>query len=345
MLDEEKLRLVIEENRRINATPQAQSQSVRENDIAFGWKQGIQEIRWLLICAFADGFQSYDYYLPDRLEPDVAGEFYANRVRLLKEWLADDMARARLSDAEKAYLIRQYEALETPFYYDYMQGWVQLTMYFPTIIMIMMLILGYLVSGIFSNEFVWKADAIFFTADYGRDKAVAAKIKAGFVIVSVIYWTVIFLYTAIVLLYLGADGASCPVQADRSGWKCFYNITVWQEYLLVVAGGYIGCLFISSLVMLVSAKARSAVLAVMLPFVLIFLPSFLENINSPAVNKVLGLLPDRLLRVGAVIAWFDLYELGGRVIGAIPILLALYGILTILLLPVTYLGYRHTQIV
>lgn len=210
--------------------------------------------------------------------------------------------------------------------------------------MILMLILGYLVAGIFSNEFQYKADAIFFTAVYGRNNAVTAKIKAGFCIVTLIYWVAILLYSLSVLFYLGMDGAACPVQADRSGWKCFYNILNWQKYLLVVIGGYIGCLFISFLAMYISAKTKSTVVAVVVPFILIFIPSFLGNINSPIVNKILGLLPDRLLQVGVAMGYFDLYELFGKIVGAIPILFVVYSILTIVLLPVIYEEYRKKQI-
>ena len=64
--------------------------------------------------------------------------------------------------------------------------------------------------------------------------------------------------------------------------------------------------------------------------------SFLGNLESGAVNMILGLLPDRLLQVGNALGYFDLYTLGGRVIGAVPILLVLYGILTVAVLPIVY---------
>lgn len=339
VLDEEKLRRVIEENRRINETPEAQSKDYRQNNIAFGRKQGISDIRSLLNNSYAEEFRSYDYYRADRLQPEEAASFYTNRTTLLEKWLRGE-AKEQFSEPEKEYLLSKYESLETPFYYDYMRGWIQLFEYSPTVIMIMTMILGYLTTGIFSNEYQWKADAIFFSSVYGRNKAVAAKLKAGFCIVTLLYWLVILVYSGVVLWYLGMDGAGCPVQADWSGWKCFYQIQIWQEYLLIVCGGYIGCLFISFLVMLVSAKTRSAVLAVMAPFVLIFVPSFLSNINSPVINKVLGLLPDRLLQVGKALAYFDLYELGGRVVGAVPVLLLFYSVLALVIVPVIYRGYR-----
>lgn len=342
-LDEAKIRQAIAENKRIRETPEAMSKDYRENDIAYSWGQGIMEIRNLLNASYANGFREYDYYRADSLsEADAAG-FYTNRTELLLAWLKTE-AKDQFSEAEKEYLIRQYESIQTPWYYDYMKGWTQLFEFAPTVIMITMLILGYLVAGIFSNEFVWKADAVYFSSMYGRNKATAAKIKAGFCVVTIIYWAVIIAYTGIVLLYLGTDGLMCPIQADRSGWKSFYNISVGQKYLLIVLGGYIGCLFISFLCMLVSAKTKSAVVAAMIPVILIFVPSFLGNINSPVINKILGLLPDQLLQIGMAMNLFNLYTVGNRVFGSVPVLLVLYTVLTALLLPLMYREYCRKQI-
>lgn len=342
-LDEEVLRQAILENRRIRTSPEARADNIQENDIAYSWGQGIREIRELLNSSYAAGFQEYDYYRADSLTEDQASDFYSNRITLLKTWL-DGAGKDQFSDAEKEYLIAQYEQLDTPFYYDYMKGWTQLFEYAPVIVMITMLILGYLTSGIFSCEFAWKSDAIFFSSMNGRNKATVSKIKAGFCVTTMIYWAVILLYSAIVLFYLGADGWSCPVQADGSGWKCFYNITVLQKYLLIIIGGYIGCMFIAFLGMLVSAKTKSTVIAVIVPFVLIFIPSFLGNINSQVAIRILGLLPDQLLQTGLSMGFFNLYSFGGKMVGAIPVLLVLYTILTGALLPGIYWVYRKKEI-
>lgn len=342
-LDEEKIREVIAENRRIQSTPEALSQNVDEENIAYGWQQGINDIRDLLNCSYATGFREHDYYRADSLTEDEAASFYENRTKLLREWLENE-AKDQYSGEEKAYLIRQYEKMETPLYYDYMTGWQQLFELSQTIIMLTMLILGYLVAGIFSNEFTWKADAVFFSSVHGRNKAVSSKIRAGFWIVTAVYFASFLLYTGIVLGYLGADGWNLPVQANWTAWKCFYNITNWQKYLFIAIGGYVGCLFISFLTMLISAKTRSTVLAVMTPVVLIFIPSFISNIDSPVVNKIIGLLPDQLLQIQMALGYFNLYSVGGMVVGEAPVILVLYTVLTIIIFPVLYQTYRRLQI-
>ena len=342
-LDEEAIQRVILENQRIQSMPEAHNDNVRDSNITYGRGQGIQEIRRVLNCSFAEGFRNYDYHRMDSLTPEDASQFYTNRCRLLQEWLEEE-AKDKFSEREKAFLTERYESLETPLYYDYSLGWTQLLEYAPTIVMIAMLVLGYLVAGIFSNEFTWKSDAVFYCALYGRDRAVKAKLRAGFCLVTGAYLTVFLVYSAIVLAFLGTDGWNTPVQTTQSGWKCFYHITLWQKYLLTALGGYIGCLFISFLCMLVSARTRSAVLAVMLPFVLIFLPSFLSNIGSDTVQRIIGLLPDQLLQTGTALNMFNLYSIGGRIVGAVPILLTVYTLLTVCQWPIIYEVYRHKQI-
>lgn len=119
-LDEEKLSQVLTELQRIAATPEARLKDVTQNDIAYGWGQGIGGIRNLMNFSFASDFSSYDYDRAESIRADQLSNFYSNRIRLLKNWLNDKTGPAyeRFSVAEKAFLIQQYESMETPLYYD-----------------------------------------------------------------------------------------------------------------------------------------------------------------------------------------------------------------------------------
>ena len=275
--------------------------------------------------------------------PEDAEAFYANRTAHLKEWL-DTEAKDQFSEEEKAFLVEKYQEMETPLYYDYADGWKQLFEFAPTLLMIMVLILGFLAASLFSCEYQYKADSVFFASCHGRGRAVSAKIKAGFLLITGIYWLSVLLYVGIVLGILGADGANCVIQTGRGGWKSFYNITYWQEGLLVFAGGYAGCLFILFLTMLISAASRSAVVAVMTPFILIFVPSFLGGIRFPLINKILGLMPDQLLQMNMVVSYFNLYSIAGRIMGAAGIILVVYSVMTVMICPLLYRIYRKAQV-
>lgn len=341
-LTEERIAQVINANAEVNKTEEYRSVDMRKNDIAYGWKQGFSDIRLLLVYSYC-AFRDYDYYLPDSLRPEDAAFFYKNRSEHLKEWLETE-AKDVYSEEEKAFVIGKYEEMKAPLYYDYADGWKQLFEYAPTLLMIMVLILGFIAAGIFSCEFQSKADAVFFTAVHGRGRAVAAKMKAGFLVITAVYWSMVSVYTLTVLGILGSDGGGCMIQTGSGGWKSFYNITYIQEYLIIFIGGYIGSLFILVLTMLVSAVAKSAVLAVMVPFVLIFLPSFLSGSRMPFMGKLLGLMPDQLLQMNMSLVYMNIYRVAGKMTGAAELLGVLYLVLTAAVCPILYVSYKKTEV-
>lgn len=341
-LTEEQLQRIIENHIRIMQTPEAQSDDYHQNNIAFGWESGYSDIRSLMGFAYS-GFNDYNYYIIDSLRPEDAASFYPNRIKSLEDWLNTD-AKEQFTRAEREYLLNNYETLKTPLYYDYQGGWKSLLEYAPAVNMIVTFVLSFLCAGIFSVEFQQKSSAVLFASYYGRDRAVAAKLKAGLILVSALYWAVLLLYTALVLAILGADGANCPIQSYFVNWKSLYHITNLQEYILTAVGGYIGCLFMVLLTMLVSAKINSAVLAVTVPFVLIFLPAFLGDISLPAFTRLMGLMPDQLLQINLAVKLFNIYEFGGHFVLAVPILLVLYAVLSVLLIPIIYFVYRKKQV-
>lgn len=100
----------------------------------------------------------------------------------------------------------------------------------------------------------------------------------------------------------------------------------------------------SSLVMLVSAAVKSSLLAVAVPFILIFLPSFLGGVQGSVINKILGLLPDQLLQMNMALKYFNLYGFGGKIVGAVPMLIGVYLLFIIALLPAIYLSYKKQQV-
>ena len=111
VLDEQRIAQVIGELNRIEALPEAKSDDLIDEEITYSRKQGVSAIRDLLNCSYATGFRDYDYYLADSLTPEQAKDFYPNRIRLLKAWLAGE-AKDQFSDEEKQFLIARYEALE-----------------------------------------------------------------------------------------------------------------------------------------------------------------------------------------------------------------------------------------
>ena len=122
----------------------------------------------------------------------------------------------------------------------------------------------------------------------------------------------------------------------------FYFRKVLQDYVLATIGGYLGILFIFTVSILTFAKFHSTVLAVIIPLILLCIPSFSSGIS--ALSSILGVLPDQLLQISDVISLFNLYQIGEKLIDAILLILILYLVLYCLLLPTLYRTYRKTEI-
>lgn len=342
-LTTEKIREIIEKNAALSAANESIGTDPKGQDILYHQKQGYSSIRNLIIVSYCP-FNVYEFDKLDTLSPEDAKYFYTNRTEKLREWL-EGSDSFYLTAAEKAFLLAQFESLKTPFLYDWTEGWKQINNSFPALLMILSLILGFLTAGIFSGEFQTRADAVFFASFHGRKKAIHAKLTAGFLIVTVIYWTEVLLCSAGILAIFTADGANCPVQVDFGNWNCIYQMTYFQQYLMILTGGYIGCLFTQFLTIYTSARTRSTVLAAAVPFIIIFVPSLMDNFSSMLIHKLLGLMPVQMMMLPATTIKFDyLYQIGHAVTGAAPLLLVGYSLLTALLIPAIYLTYRKKQI-
>ena len=343
-LNQDMLTRAVQENARINATPQAQSNDVRQNDIAFGWKQGFDPIRELINRSYSPGFRHYDYYTADGITAIDEHTFYSNRVKLVREWLNDksDVGESTFTQQEKDYIISQYESLQTPFYMEYHDGWYQLLEKGMFILMMGVLILSFALSGIFSGEFKWKADALYFSTTYGRTKGTSAKIKAGLLLITLLYWVGILVYSLFTLTYLGFGGGNTVIQVRL--WKSLYNITMRQAWVLAVSCGYLGNLFLGILTMLISAKTKSAAVAVSMPFVVIFIPVILQG-TVDALSTFASFMPSTLLEFYQHLSTFDLVTVFGKVFRVADLCIPLYGLLTLILIPILYREYRTKQIV
>lgn len=336
-LTEDTLSKALEENRTINSSKEALSDDITEQNKAYAKKQGIAGIMDVIIYAFSD-YRDYNYYAADHVSDDEVGTIYEKRISTLKEWL--DSGKETFTQVEKDFMIQKYEELKTPFYYEYMDGWAALLQNISTFILLLALVIGFLVSGIFSDEFQSKADSIFFSARFGRSRGISAKVGAGFCITTGFYVIFVLLYTFIVLFVLGVDGANCPIQLDL--WRSVYNITFLQAYLFIVLGGYIGTIFASTLAMLVSALTRSTPTAIIVPFiVLCAFPFFSRIITLPGLCSF---FPDQLLEIYLDIKEAGLITLGSKVTTIATVIVPVYAVIYLIFQPILYRVYQKVEI-
>lgn len=346
VLDQELLEKALAALKEIYSSTEIDSKSEESNWILYNKLQGVQEIADLIGWSLGDEYSTFAEMVAD-LEPEDLSQFYTNRIENRKAWLYEDESSwgyYNYSDKEKQYILDRYESLETPMEVGYHDGWVQANEQIPTLLKYGIILLSFLLAGIFSDEFFWKTDAVYYNTLHGRTKATIVKIEVGFFIITLVYWLCVGTYSLIVLRGLGTDGANCYLQSHGPYWNTKENITFIQKYLLTLIAGYWGYLFVGFLVMWISTMTKSPVLAVSISALLILLPSYLWNFYSPTMRRIIGVLPDKLLDIGSAIQYLYLYTIGNHVTTSIPIILTVYPCITVLLVFLCYRTYRHKQI-
>ena len=346
-LDQKLLEEALIELKSIYNSTEIDTHSWESNWILKNKLQGLQEIADLLSWSFIDEYDTFEEMIANLQSEDLA-HFYENRIANRKAYLYEDETSwgyYNYSPKEKKYILDQFESLETPLEVGYHEGWVQANAQIPTLLKYAIIFLSFILAGIFADEFTLKTDAVYYNTFHGRTKATIVKMIIGFIIITVVYWLIVGVYTLIVLGNLGTDGANCYVQSHAGYWNVKESVPFKQKYLLTLISGYIGYLFVGFLVIWISGLTKSSVLAVLIPSLVILLPQYLWNFYSPAMRRLIGILPDKLLDIETALQYLYLYPIGDNVFTCICILLVVYPCITVLLIFFCYRIYRHKQIV
>lgn len=239
---------------------------------------------------------------------------------------------------QQRFLMEQYKKTELPPAYEAKDSWDTIVMYVETYGMILAIVIGFLAAGIFAEEFRSQADAVFFSARYGRTKAAKHKVMAGLLMTTIVYWVGMGILSLVSLGVMGISGFSTPYQIDQP--YSIYTMTFGQYYLLTVLCGYIASLLGASVTMLIAAKMRSAHVAVCVPFFLFCVMPFIGRAFS-AFLTFFRLTPDMLLNVIECAKDPNIFQIGNFVFRQIPCIMLLYFVISIILLPFVYRNYHR----
>ena len=344
-LDQELLEKALVELKRLD---DEQKKHPEDPDYAYKRYQGLNHIRSLMNQAFKDNYlwQYSDWYLAETLEPKQLSLFYENRINQLKDWLIDETSSGyeQFSEPEKQYLILNYESLETPFEVGYTHGWDMAFRVSYYIILYGTILMAFLISGVFANESRWKSDSIYFSTELGRQKGTVSKLTAGFLLTTVVYWSLLLTVNLIVLFLAGFEGGNCAIQTDFYHWNRIYNITFFERCVLSLTDGYLLWMFVSALVMFVAATSGSLSLSVSVPALLMLGANFLDR-----GGYVEGALKFKMLLPHKMATAYGnepivLYSVFGKIMPPITIQRVLYLCLTVLFALGSYQIFRRKQV-
>lgn len=209
-------------------------------------------------------------------------------------------------------------------------------LYVVTYSIILAVLMGVLASGIFSEEITLKADAIFFSSKYGRNKAIKTKIIAGLITSTGIYWTGMCLFTVISLALMGTSGSHTLMSMMNS--YTIYNVTYGQAFYIMMFAGYIANLLATTVSMLVSAIMGSPNIAICIPFFLFCIMPFAGRLGGG--KGIFLLTPDQLNNFQEIMKVNHIYQIGGLVTNQLTMILMIYVVINITLIPLIYFIYK-----
>lgn len=233
---------------------------------------------------------------------------------------------------QQEFLKRKYEEIEMPPDYAAKDSWDTMAMYAQTYGMILAVAIGFLASGIFADEFRTKAETVFFSAKYGRSKAIRNKILTGIAMTTVVYWAGMGILSGISLGIMGTSGFLTPYQIDQP--YSIYIMTYGEYYFLILVCGYIASMFSATITMLATVKMHSANLANCVPFFLYCMMPFIGR-AVPAFETVFNIMPGVFMNIIEYAKVPIVFQIGFVVVRQIPFVMIIYSILAIIwLLPV-----------
>ena len=262
--------------------------------------------------------ESVVYQLSDEQLQNIYTIYQDNMKKIVEEY--------GTTPEKRSYLESVYKKIEIPFMFEAKDSWTTMTMYAQTYVLLMAVIIGFLVAGIFSGEFRPGTEDVFFATKYGRTKAIKNKIFAGILVSTVTYWIGVGVLSLISFAVMGTSGFFTPYQIDDP--YSIYVMTYGEYYLLILVGGYIVTMFCAALTMLVTVKMHTPNLAICIPFFLLCMMPFIARV-LPAFDAFFNLLPTVLTNIFNAVRTPILFQIGSFVFRQISLLMFLYILLFI----------------
>ncbi len=290
------------------------------------------------ITNFIIGILTPDTEWDDRVLYQLSKEQGADIYTFYQENMKK-MAEEYGTTSEKKKLIeKEYDTVKIPLVYESTVSWDTMLMYTQTYVIILAVVIGFLVTSIFSSEFRSGIEGVFFSAKYGRTKAIKSKILTGILMTTVVYWIGMGMLNMIAFSIMGTSGFFTPYQISDP--YSIYSMTYGEYYLLMLLGGYIASLFSASITMLITVKMRGSNVAAAVPFFVFCLLPFIGRM-FPGGAIFFDLMPSVFANIIEYVKKPLIFQLGGLAFRQLPFVMLLYSVLFIIILPFVYRVYRH----
>ena len=170
---------------------------------------------------------AYDMNILSSITNERVENFYQDRHAQVQSIVDMDYTTGNYTQAEKDTILKLDAKVSDPITYDYSDGWkTLLTRDFPTVFLLIALVVCIIISPVFAYEYQTGADAVVLSSKYGRRETVWAKLIAGFAVTSRIYFIAVLVSLISVLAVFGVQGWNCDFQILST--TAYYGLKIWQ---------------------------------------------------------------------------------------------------------------------
>lgn len=236
--------------------------------------------------------------------PEQGDQFYD----IVQKEMDQGLEEMNITQRQKDKLAQWHSQVETPYIYQYADGYEQ----FSTILYSSMLIACFIavvcVAPIFAGEYTSKVSQLILSAKKGKTTVVSAKIFTGVTVGALLAVASVAMSYGIIMAIYGADGATRPIQLLSIGM--YYNLTMGQLAIAQAVCGVAAGILTAGATMLLSAKMKTPFGVLGIMGVVLVAPMFI-NSDAVWVNRIRALLPGEMSAGWSVLG--DTYEVFGVV--------------------------------
>lgn len=268
------------------------------------------------------------------VEPEKLTGFYERRQKAVYDFLEN----SGQVGAEKEYLLQMDSDVKEPFRYEWTEGWSNLLgSMVADMGTVMALFLAITLSSIFAGEWHDNTSSLVLTTRNGWKKIAISKICTGLSFTTEFF--VIIMMGSIVsqIFFLGTTGWDMPIQTIKL--IAIAPMNMLQAEIYEYAFVFLGAIGFAGVIMFISAKTRSNVLALLFSLAVVYGPMMIAEYLPYGVQKALDLIP--LVGSGADIFRTNTFCIFGKYVWSPYLLIIVPVLIGVLCMPLAVKGWSR----
>lgn len=268
------------------------------------------------------------------VEPGKLTGFYEKRKSVIEDFLDNNGQ----SGDEKEYLLQINAKVKEPFRYEWTEGWSNLLGSIVSDMgVVMALFLAIVLSPLFAGEWYNNTSSLLLTTKNGWKNIAFAKIGAGLSFTAEFFVILTAGNLVSQIFFLGTAGWDMPIQTIKL--IAIAPLNMLQAEIYEYAFVFFGVVGFAGVVMFISAKTRSNVLALLFSLAVVYGPMMIAEYLPYGVQKALDLIP--LVGSGADIFRTNTFCIFGKYVWSPYLLMIVPVLIGVLCLPFAVNGWSR----